>query len=69
MAIYRGIELEHWREKFEAPEGSWHVQAFLHYVDANGPHSEWEYDKRISIGHLNNSNSVLAKKSYIQITK
>ena len=69
MGIYRGIELEHWREKFEAPEGSWHVQAFLHYVDANGPHKDWKYDKRMSIGYLNNSNSILTKKSYIQIVE
>lgn len=69
MAIYRGIELEHWREKFEAPEGSWHVQAFLHYVDANGPHKDWKYDKRVSIGDLSKSSSALTKKSYIQIVE
>ena len=50
MAIYRGCEVNHWREKFAAPEGSWHVQGFFHYVDANGPYTEWKFDKRESVG-------------------
>ena len=33
-----------------APEGSWHSQAFLHYVDVNGPHSKLKYDGRESLG-------------------
>ena len=44
--LYRGMDKLHWREKFE---GDWQAQVFLHYVDANGPHAEWKYDKR---GHL-----------------
>ena len=40
---YRGQEVEHWRETFK---GDWHAQMFLHYVNANGPHKEWAYDKR-----------------------
>lgn len=52
LAVYRGIELEHWRNPFSIEEDAWHVQAFLHYVDANGPHKEWKYDKRSSIGEL-----------------
>jgi hypothetical protein len=43
MLIYRGCEIEHWREPF--PGELW-VQVFLHYVDANGPHKEWALDKR-----------------------
>ena len=31
--IYRGCEIEHWRKPYE---GDYHIQAFLHYVDANG---------------------------------
>jgi hypothetical protein len=50
LVCYRGIDLEHWRTPFEAPEGSWHAQAFLHYVDSSGPYSEWKWDKRSSIG-------------------
>ncbi len=50
IICYRGIELEHWREKFSAPEGSWHSQAFLHYVDVNGPYADSKYDGRDSLG-------------------
>jgi hypothetical protein len=50
MVVYRGCEVEHWREKFDAPEGSWHAQAFLHYVDANGPYSFCKYDARPQLG-------------------
>lgn len=47
MVIYRGGELEHWRDKFE---GNWHVQLFCHYVDANGPYKDHAYDKRNELG-------------------
>lgn len=50
MAIYRGCDVNHWREKFTAPEGAWHVQGFFHYVDANGPNTEWKFDRRENIG-------------------
>jgi hypothetical protein len=63
MAIYRGIELEHWRTAFDNKTDSWHVQAFLHYVDANGPHSEWKWDKRESLGSL--IKETTSNKSYI----
>jgi predicted 2-oxoglutarate/Fe(II)-dependent dioxygenase YbiX len=46
--LYRGMDKWHWREKYT--EGKWQAQVFLHYVDANGPHKEWIYDKR---GKLN----------------
>lgn len=61
IVIYRGIDLEHSREKFTPPGDDWHVQAFLHYVDKNGKYSEYKYDKRSSIGTKNNTN----KKDYI----
>jgi hypothetical protein len=50
MAIYRGCEVNHWREKLTASEGAWHVQGFFHYVDANGPHTKWKFDRRENIG-------------------
>jgi hypothetical protein len=51
IVVYRGIDLEHSRDEFMPPyEDDWHVQAFLHYVDANGPYSEYKYDKRNSVG-------------------
>jgi hypothetical protein len=46
--VYRGCELEHWRETFT---GEWQAQAFFHYVDANGPFKDWRYDKRSKLEH------------------
>jgi len=51
--LYRGMEVEHWREKYT--EGQWQAQVFLHYVDADGPHAEWKYDKRQSLGVSKNT--------------
>jgi len=45
--LYRGMEKQHWRNRFE---GKWQAQVFLHYVDKNGQHAEWKYDKRESLG-------------------
>jgi hypothetical protein len=50
LVIYRGCDVEHWREVFNAPAGSYHIQMFCHYVDVNGPYSEWKFDKRPFIG-------------------
>ena len=46
--LYRGMDKYHWREKYT--EGKWQAQVFLHYVDANGPHKDFVFDKR---GKLN----------------
>ena len=52
VVIYRGCDVEHWREPFNAVEGSYHVQAFLHYIDKNGPYyPEYAFDGRKGIGH------------------
>jgi len=45
--MYRGCDKWHWREPYV--EGKWQAQVFLHYVDQNGPHAEWKYDKRESL--------------------
>jgi len=47
--LYRGQDKVHWREIYK--EGKWQAQVFLHYVDANGPHAEWKYDKRPKLSH------------------
>jgi predicted 2-oxoglutarate/Fe(II)-dependent dioxygenase YbiX len=47
--LYRGMDKVHWREPYK--EGKWQAQVFLHYVDANGPHAEWKYDKRTKLSH------------------
>lgn len=54
--IYRGMEMYHWREKYV--EGKWQAQVFLHYVDADGPHAEWKYDKREKLAHHDVLNKV-----------
>jgi hypothetical protein len=51
LIIYRGCEIEHWRDPFNAGPNSYQVQAFFHYVDKNGPfYPEYAYDKRPGIG-------------------
>jgi predicted 2-oxoglutarate/Fe(II)-dependent dioxygenase YbiX len=45
--LYRGMDKHHWREVYT--EGKWQAQVFLHYVDADGPHKEWKFDKRPSL--------------------
>ena len=56
LIIYRGCEISHWRDVFDAEYGSFQVQAFFHYIDKNGPFfPEFAYDKRPGIGwKLNN---------------
>jgi hypothetical protein len=44
--LYRGIELEHWRDPYAGEQAA---QVFLHYVDREGPHAEWKFDKRPSL--------------------
>lgn len=47
--LYRGVDKVHWRNPYK--EGVWQAQVFLHYVDADGPHAEWKYDKRGKLSH------------------
>jgi hypothetical protein len=67
LAVYRGIENEHWREPLTFSEPVWHVQAFLHYVDQNGPYSEYKFDKRQSIGEAPKNET--QNKNYISFTR
>ena len=41
--IYKGCEVEHWRNEFM---GDWHSQFFLHYVNKNGPYAHKIADGR-----------------------
>ena len=41
--LYRGITLPHWRDRFV---GTHAAQVFLHYVEQDGPYSDFRYDKR-----------------------
>ncbi len=46
MLIYRGMDLEHWREPFQGHEC---VQVFLHYNDVNNPNAT-PFDGRPHLG-------------------
>jgi hypothetical protein len=48
--IYKGIEVPHWRERFE---GERQVQVFLHYVRKNGEYQEYKFDQRPALSHQN----------------
>lgn len=43
--IYRGCDLEHWRDECKGPANYVLGQVFTHYVDKNGPFVEYAYDK------------------------
>jgi hypothetical protein len=47
LCLYRGCDIYHWRPPFTQ---KWYLQAFLHYVDANGPHKDNLYDGRPTLG-------------------
>jgi hypothetical protein len=47
LCIYKGDELPHWREL--CPYDN-HIQVFLHFVDKNGPFSDFKFDKRPKLG-------------------
>jgi hypothetical protein len=49
MLVYKGRELPHWRERFD---GTYWIQAFFHYVDANGPLASYKFDGRPGLGLL-----------------
>jgi predicted 2-oxoglutarate/Fe(II)-dependent dioxygenase YbiX len=54
--LYRGMDVEHWREKYT--EGKWQAQVFLHYVDADGPHADQKYDGRKCLGIDKNNHNI-----------
>jgi hypothetical protein len=47
MVVYKGRELQHWRDDYKGKE---HIQAFMHYVDVDGPYADWKFDKRAQLG-------------------
>lgn len=47
VVVYRGCDLEHWREPYEGKE---QIQAFLHYVDSAGPYQDQKFDTRPFLG-------------------
>lgn len=53
--VYKGCEIDHWRESFI---GISQTQVFFHYVDADGPYSEFKYDFRPSLGSSINTKDI-----------
>jgi hypothetical protein len=47
ICVYRGDQLDHWRDKFD---GQKQIQAFLHYVDSEGEFADKKYDGRKILG-------------------
>lgn len=49
--VYKGCEVYHWREPLRHADIN--AQFMLHYVDKNGPHASFKWDRRPSLGMLN----------------
>jgi hypothetical protein len=47
LVVYKGVEVEHWRERYTGIE---QVQVFLHYVDQDGPYADQKFNKRPLLG-------------------
>jgi len=45
--LYKGMDCPHWRDAFVGESAA---QVFFHYVDRNGPHAEWRFDRRSALG-------------------
>lgn len=59
LVVYKGCDIVHWRPPFK---GEWHIQVFLHYVDANGPYKDHVKDGRSDFGvQKDGTNPVLSK--------
>lgn len=44
--IYKGCDVEHWRNPCDAPDGYASGQVFLHFVRKNGKYADWAGDQR-----------------------
>jgi hypothetical protein len=44
--LYKGCDVEHWRNPCDGPEGYYSGQVFCHFVRANGPYVSYAGDKR-----------------------
>lgn len=51
LLLYKGREMEHWREPFDADPESFQVQVFLHYINKEGPlYPALKFDGRNKLG-------------------
>jgi len=53
--IYKGCEVEHWRNPMIQHNCKANAQFMLHYVDSDGPNSEYKFDKRSTLGAVKGS--------------
>jgi hypothetical protein len=44
--LYKGCEVEHWRNNCDGPEGYYSGQVFCHFVRATGPYAKYAGDER-----------------------
>jgi hypothetical protein len=42
--LYRGCDIEHWRDACDGPDGYYSGQVFLHFVRKDGPHTDHACD-------------------------
>lgn len=61
--IYRGYDIEHWRDKCDGPEGYYSGQVFLHYVKKNGEHAEQVGDSTVRDKYSYNKKRTYAMES------
>lgn len=57
--IYRGCDMEHWRNSFK---GNYSIHIFLHYVDADGANTNYKNDKRSKIYGQKGFRKILATR-------
>ena len=57
--IYRGCEVDHWREEFK---GTMQSQVFFHYCDRNGPFKDAKFDCRPGLGYPHTAKDPEAQK-------
>lgn len=48
--VYKGIDVYHWRDPMNSTGTKLNAQFMLHYVDKEGPHREYKWDKREKLG-------------------
>ena len=57
--IYKGTDIEHWRETCAGPEGYYSGQVFLHYVRKNGKYANHAGDSETRVPVLYEKNRTI----------
>ena len=62
--IYKGCDVEHWRDKCDGPEGYYSGQVFLHYVRKDGPYASEAGDSTIrsNYSYIKNRTELMGAK-------